>query len=78
VVFIHLVEVVPPFSEKPDPRLEALDERPTVADVPQQEGHGAHSVGGVNVGGVALEHLVVSKPLRLFVGVDVAAQPGEE
>ena len=43
----------------------------------QQGGDAAAGVADIEVGGVVLEGLVVPEPLRLFVGVDVAPEPGE-
>jgi hypothetical protein len=78
VVHVHLLEVVPPIGEEPDPGSDALGQRPSVADVPQQEGDGAEDVGVVDVSRFVLEHLIVPEPLRLFVSVDVAPQPGQQ
>jgi hypothetical protein len=78
VVHVHLLEVVPPISEEPDPGFDALGERPAIADVSQQEGDTADGVRIVDVRGVVFERLVVPEPLRLFIGVDVASQPGQQ
>jgi hypothetical protein len=43
----------------------------------QQERRAAQCVAHVQVGSVMLECLVVPEPLRLFVGVDVASEPGQ-
>ncbi len=77
VIHIHLLQVMPPVGEEPDSGFDALSERPAVADVSQQERDAAEGVGVVDVRGVVLERLVVPKPLRLFIGVDVASQPGQ-
>jgi hypothetical protein len=78
VIHVHLLEVAPPIGEEPDPGSDALGQRPSVADVPQQEGDGAEDVGVVDVSRFVLEHLIVPEPLCLFVGVDVAPQPGQQ
>ena len=77
VIHIHLLQVVPPVGKEPDSGFDALSERAAVADVSQQEGHAAEGVGVVDVRGIVLERLVVPEPLRLFIGVDVASQPGQ-
>ena len=77
MVHVHLLEVVPAVGEEPDAGFDALSERPAVTDVSQQEGDAAEGIADVDVRGVVLERLVVPEPLRLFVGVDVAAQPGQ-
>ncbi len=43
----------------------------------QQEGDAAEGVAVVDVRDVVLERLVVPEPLRLFIGIDVASQPGQ-
>ena len=77
MVHVHLLEVVPAVGEESDTGSDALGERPPVAEVSQQEGDAADGVADVDVRGVVLERLIVPEPLRLFVGVDVASQPGQ-
>ena len=67
-----------PSARNPTPDLDALGQRPSVADVSQQEGDGAEDVGIVDISRFVLEHLIVPEPLRLFVSVDVAPQPGQQ
>src|SRR5688572_27824921 len=77
VVRIHLIKVVPPVGEKPDAGFDALSKWPTITDVSQQEGETASGVADVEVSGIVLERLVVAEPLRLFVRIYVASQPGQ-
>jgi len=45
--------------------------------VSEQEGGTADGVASIHIGGVVFEGLIVPEPLRLFVGIDVASEPGE-
>ena len=78
VVHIHLVKVVPSVGEEPDACFDSVRHKwPAITDVSQQEGDTANGVADVDVRGIVLERLVVPELLRLFVGVNMASQPGQ-
>ena len=78
VVVQHLLGSLTALAEERDAEPGPLDRRPAGAEVAEHEqrlGRGAREVGVPEIG---LQRGVVAEPLRLFVGVDVAADPGDQ
>ena len=78
VVLQHRVSGPAPVADERDSEPGPFRERPVSTEVAQDE-QGPVGLGGeVGPAEVGLQRGVVTEPLRLLVGVDVAAHPGDE
>src|SRR6185312_15110825 len=80
MVLGHLRQRLPALPEELETERDPLHPGPTgAADVLEQHcGRRAGPAGVVRIVSVALEEEVVAEPFRLFIGVCVATDPGEE
>jgi hypothetical protein len=77
VVLQHDRGVAMAFDDEAEPDAGPLQERPAGAQMRHDEA-GRRETDGVDQSHVPLQCLIVAEPLRLLVGVDVAAQPRHE